>query len=132
MEAVRVFARYDLTEEGDEENSRRKRNERVGIDTPRFEIPDNGLYLWNWFNDINNSVSRIDFNGYYCSIPPSEFLAWSKLTGNCLTSEEYEILKAMDNIFCRELNAEITSKRAKENDARKREMEAKSARVRRR
>jgi hypothetical protein len=132
VEAVRVFTRYDLAEEGDEENTRRKRNERVGIDTPKFEIPENGFYLWDWFNQINNSVSRIDFNGYYCSIPPSEFLAWSKLTGNCLTPEEYDILRAMDGIFCKELNAEITSKRAREEDARKREMEAKSVRVRRR
>ena len=132
VEAVRVFARYDLAEEGDEENTRRKRNERVGIYTPKFEIPENGFYLWEWFNELSNSVSRIDFNGYYCCIPPSEFLAWSTLTGNNLTSEEYEILKAMDSVFCKELNAEITSKRAREDDARKREMEAKSARVRRR
>lgn len=122
MEAVRVHIRYDLAEEGDEENTRRKRNERVGIDTPKFEIPGNGLYLWSWFNELCDSVSRIDFNGYYYFIPPSEFLAWSTLTGKCLTPDEYEILKAMDNMYCKELNAEIRSKRAREDEIRKREM----------
>ena len=132
VEAVRVFTRYDLPEPGNEEETRRKRNERVGVPTPEFEIPENGLYLWRWFNDLNNSVSRIDFNGYYYPIPPSEFLAWSTLTGNYLTSEEYDILKSMDSIYCKESNSEITSKRAKEDEARKREMEAKTARARRR
>lgn len=132
MEAVRVYARYDLPKEGDEENTRRKLNERVGVFTPSFEIPKAGMYLWKWFIELNNSISRIDFNGYYCSIPPSEFLAWSTLTKNYLTSEEFDILKAMDGVFCKELNAEIKSERAKKEDARKREIEAKKVKVRRR
>lgn len=132
VEAVRVFTRYDLPEPGNEEETRRKRNERVGVPTPEFEIPENGFYLWRWFNDLNNSVSRIDFNGYYCSIPPSEFLAWSTLTKNYLTPEEFDILRAMDGIFCKELNAEINSDRARKEEARKREIEAKSVKIRRR
>ena len=132
MEAVRVCARYDLPKEGDEENTRRKLNERVGVFTPAFEIPTAGMYLWKWFIELNNSISRVDFNGYYCSIPPSEFLAWSTLTKNYLTPEEFDILRAMDGIFCKELNAEINSKRAREEEARKREMEAKKVKVRRR
>ena len=107
-------------------------NERVGVFTPAFEIPTAGMYLWKWFIDLNNSISRVDFNGYYCSIPPSEFLAWSTLTKNYLTPEEFDILRAMDGIFCKELNAEINSKRAREEEARKREMEAKAVKVRRR
>ena len=129
---MRVYARYDLSKEGDEENTRRKLNERVGIFTPPFEIPKAGLYLWNWFIQLNNSISRIDFNGYYCNIAPSEFLAWSTLTRNYITPEEFDILKAMDGIFCKELNAEISSTRAREDEKRKREMEAKRSRVRRR
>ena len=132
MEAVRVFARYDLPKEGDEENTRRKLNERVGVFTPAFEIPKAGMYLWKWFIDLNNSISRVDFNGYYCSIPPSEFLAWSTLTKNYLTPEEFDILKSMDGVFCKELNADINSDRARKEEARKRETEAKAAKVRRR
>lgn len=130
VEAVRVFVRYDLPDEkGD---TRRERNERVGVYTPPFEIPEDGIYLWNWFIDLNNSVSRVDFNGYYCLIPPSEFLAWSTITGNGLYPEEYDILKSMDAVYCKETNADIQSKRAREDEARKREMKAKSSRVRRR
>lgn len=127
-EAVRIFVRYDLPNE--KEDTRRALNERVGVYTPPFEIPEDGIYLWNWFIDINNSVSRIDFNGYYCLIPPSEFLAWSTLTGNALYPEEYDILRNMDAVYCKEVNAEIQSKRAKEEEARKNEI--KSSRVRRR
>ena len=132
VEAVRVFARYDLPKEGDEENTRRKLNERVGVFTAPFEIPKAGMYLWKWFIELNNSISRIDFNGYYCSIPPSEFLAWSTLAKIYLTPEEFDILRAMDGAFCKELNAEINAKRAKEDEARKREMAAKRVKVRRR
>ena len=132
VEAVRVFTRYDLAEEGNEENTRRKLNERVGVYTPPFEIPEAGLYLWKYFIDLVNSISRRDFNGYYYLIPPSEFLAWSKLTKNYLFPFEYEILSAMDKVFCNELNAEINAKRAKEEETRKREMEANRVKIRRR
>ena len=51
---MRVYARYDLPKEGDEENTRRKLNERVGVFTPAFEIPIAGMYLWKWFIELNN------------------------------------------------------------------------------
>lgn len=129
MEAVRVYTRYDLPDKN--EDTRRERNERVGVYTPPFEIPEEGIYLWQWFLELNASLSRIDFNGYYCLIPPTEFLAWSNLTGNRIFPEEYDILTSMDAVYCKELNSEITSERNKEEEARKREMERKT-RTRRR
>lgn len=130
VEAVRIFVRYDLQDE--KGGTRRELNERVGVYTPPFEIPEDGLYLWNWFIDINNSVSRVDFNGYYSLIPPSEFIAWSTVTGNGLYPEEYDILKSMDATYCKESNADIRAKRQREDEARKREISAKSSRARRR
>lgn len=129
-EAVRVYTRYDLPDK--KGITRRERNEIVGVDSPFLEVPEDGQYLWEWFTDINNSVHRVDFNGYYCSIPPSEFLAWSKLTGNLIRSYEYDVLRAMDNAFCRELNNDITAERAKEDDRRKRELESSKSKARRR
>lgn len=120
MEAVRVYTRYDLP--NDKNQTRRERNESIDLYTPPFEIPEDGFYLWSWFVELNNSISRIDFNGYYCHIPPSEYLAWSKLTGNCLYPEEFDILQAMDAIFCNEMNLDINAKRHREEEERSRKM----------
>lgn len=130
VDAIRVYTRYDIPNKKGE--TRRERNEVVNVDTPDFEIPEDGLYLWDWFIDINNSIHRIDFNGYYCNIPPSEFLAWSTLKKCDLRSEEYDILKAMDNAFCKELNADINADRQREDERRKREMEASKNKIRHR
>lgn len=110
---MRVYTRYDLPDEKDD--TRRERNKRVGVASPEFILPDEGLYLWEWFQNINSSVSRIR-DGFYFLIPPSEFLAWSNLTGNLITSVEYEILKAMDVSFCNEMNKELKAKQDKELD----------------
>lgn len=107
---MRVYTRYDLPDEKDD--TRRKRNERVGIASPDFNLPTEGLYLWQWYQDVNSSVSRTR-DGYYFLIPPSEYLAWSKLTGNLINPTEYDILKAMDEAFCSEVNKEIKAKQEK-------------------
>lgn len=120
MEAVRVYTRYDLPD--DKNQTRRERNESINIYTPPFEIPDDGFYLWSWFTELNNSISRIDFNGYYSIIPPSEYLAWCKLTGNCLYPEEFDILQSMDVMFCKEMNLDINAKRARDEEERNRKM----------
>lgn len=122
VEAVRVYTRYDLPDKNGV--TRRERNEIVNVDSPKFELPDAGIYLWKWFTDLNLCVHRVDFNGYYYNIPPSEFLAWSTLKGITIFPEEYDILKSMDTVFCKELNADINAFRAKEDERRKREMEA--------
>lgn len=120
MEAVRVYTRYDLPD--DKNQTRRERNKSIDIYTPPFEIPEDGFYLWSWFTELNNSISRIDFNGYYSIIPPSEYLAWSKLTGNCLYPEEFDILQSMDIMFCKEMNLDINAKRARDEEERNQKM----------
>lgn len=122
MEAVRVYTRYDLPDK--KGVTRRQRNEIVDVESPLFETPSDGLYLWEWFIAINESVHRIDFNGYYCCISPSDFLAWSKLTGNQINKYEYDCLSAMDRTYCKELNADINAERAREEEERKRKLES--------
>lgn len=117
MEAVRVYTRYDLP--NDKNQTRRERNESIDIYTPPFEIPVDGFYLWSWFTELNDSIFRIDFNGYYYCIPPSEIMAWSNLTKNYLYPEEYDILQAMDKTFCKEMNLDINAKRARDEEERK-------------
>lgn len=119
-ESVRIFVRYELNKE------RKILNKQFDIYTPDFEIPKDCLYLWHWFIDIINWVYRIDFNGYYYHIPPSEFLAWCKFTDNDVSSLELDMLKSMDFVFCEEMNKEIKAKREKEDFIRKQKLELKN------
>lgn len=123
MEAIRVYTRYDLPDEKGE--TRRERNKKVDFETPDFEIPPAGEYLWEWFTKLSNAIYRVDFNGYYYCLPPSEILAWCKFTRIDLTENEFEIISAMDNAFCKELNAEIEAKRLRKMDKQKEETNSK-------
>ena len=110
MEAVRVYTRYDLPNEKGE--TRRERNIKFGQEdkNPEFEIPLAGEYLWDWFTRLSNAIHRVDFNGYYYNLLPSEVLAWCKLANVEMTEDEYDIITAMDISFCNELNADIHAK----------------------
>lgn len=123
MEAIRVYTRYDLPDSKGE--TRRERNQRLDIDTPDFEIPSVGDYIWDWFTRLSNVINRVDSNGYYYNLPPSEILAWCKLTGTDITEDEYEIISAMDSSFCKEINAEIEANRSRKMDEQKQEMNSK-------
>lgn len=105
MEAVRVFTRYDLHKK--DEDCRRVRNERAGVYTPKFEIPNCGEYLWEYFRELNEGISRVDSNGYYRYIPPSEYIAWLQLKKLEINSFEYDILHSMDVMFCDEINKDV-------------------------
>ena len=123
---MRVYTRYDLPDDKDE--TRRERNIKFGQgESPKVNIPEYGRYLWDLYTNLSNAIHRVDFNGYYYNLQPSEILAWCKLTGNSLEPFEYEIISAMDNAFCREIN---TDKKAR--DERKLEEQKEEAQKRRR
>lgn len=128
MEAVRVYTRYDLPDQKGE--TRRERNQKLGFESPDFEIPYAGEYLWEWFTKLSNAIHRVDFNGYYYNLPPSEIIAWCKLTGVDINEGEYEIISAMDDSFCKELNAEIEANRSRKMDEQKQETNSKVKRRR--
>lgn len=117
MEAVRVSTRYDFPNESGE--TRRELYARLGEMTPLFIVPEVGLYLWNIFIDMNSSISR-NHDGYYSLIPPSEYLAYLKLTGLLIYPFEYDILKEMDLAYCNELNLEENKRREQMQEEAKR------------
>jgi hypothetical protein len=88
-----------------------------------LDIPIEGRYIWKWFTEINESISRIS-DGVCHLIPPSEYLSWFTLTGNVVYSIEYDILRCMDAEFCKETNKEFQAKRTKREEDQKRELEA--------
>lgn len=129
---MRIYVRYDLPDENNE--TRRERNERFGYkETPNFEIPDGGFYIWDLYTELSNAIHRVDFNGYYYKLLPSEIIAWSKLTGTDISSSEYEIITAMDTVFCNELNKDKKAAEDRKYEQQKQEMEksAKSRKFRR-
>lgn len=121
---MQIYARYDLPIESYAKNedgvhlTRRQHYALMGdaVTQPdELHIPDDGLYLWRLFADADNALSRMR-DGVCQLIPPSEWLAWSVLTARDLSFEEYEILHALDVIFCTEINKELASQRNKQSE----------------
>lgn len=75
-------------------------------------------------------ASRI-IDGQAQPIPPSEYIAWSKMTGNIVYPREYDILREMDFVYCQETNKEITARRSIAEDKRQMELELNSRNKRR-
>ena len=120
VDAVGVYVRYETPDEKGE--TRRQRNERLDHYTPPFEIPKDGQYIWNWFREISAIASNVS-DGFYKPIPPSEYLAWQQLTENIVYPWEYDIMFAMDAVYCDEMNKEIQSRQQARLDRKEREAE---------
>ncbi len=120
VEAVRIYVRYETP--NDKGETRRARNEKAGEFTPEFFVPDSGRYLWEIHQGIMNSVNRV-IDGAYRIISPSEFESWFRLTQTIVYPAEYDILCAMERMFCTEANKEIEDFRAREQAEREREIE---------
>jgi hypothetical protein len=115
---MRVYIRYEVPDENKE--TRRERNKRHHAYTPKFNIPDEGMYLWSWYEELSRRFQR-NIDGTCRPIPPSEFLAWSNITGNVVDHVEYDILSKMDDVYCREMNNELTDYQARQEEKRRRE-----------
>lgn len=129
MEAIRIYTRYDLPD--DKGQTRRERNEKFGFDkSPEVNIPCEGMYLWQLYSELSNAIHRIDFNGYYYNLPPSEILAWCKLANKDITSFEYDVISSMDNAFCKEINEDKNARDNRKFDEQKKELEKNAKRRR--
>lgn len=118
---MRVFVRYDYPDEN--EQTRRERNEHMAdegadVESPPLIIPDEGQYLWDWYDTLNKCVSRTR-EGHCNPIPPSEFLAWKEASGLLINSSEYAVLCAMDRAYCEEMNKELAAYRERQREAAK-------------
>lgn len=94
----------------------------MGETTPPFILPSELKHVWDWFVSLNASVSRIK-DGHCYLIPPSEYLAWIRLTGNIVYPYEYDIMVDMDKAFCDETNKEFQSIRSKQEEEQLRQVE---------
>lgn len=63
-------------------------------------------------------------------VPPSEFEAWCRLTGALVYPTEYDILTAMDRMYCDEANKELDADRSRREEEVKRDSEKQGKRAR--
>ena len=113
VEAVRVYVRYHLPNEHGE--TRVEKYENMGQPTPELEIPEIGRYLWDFYFAISGRLRRMR-DGVCEPIPPSEYLAWLRLTGDIIYPSEFAILCAMDDQYCSEMNIEAKDYRQRLQD----------------
>lgn len=114
--------RYDVPNE--KGITRRERNDRVEEFSPVFKVPLHGVYLWQWYKSISDTLPRIR-DGVCNPIPPTEFKAWLELSGIICYPFEYEILSAMDVVYVDEMNKELQDYRERRDEELKREAERK-------
>jgi hypothetical protein len=95
--------------------TRRERNERFNEISPQLIIPESGQYLWELYHQLHRSIPRVS-DGYYRLIPPTEFECWCRLTGTLVYPTEYDILVAMDRMYCEEANKELDADRERSQE----------------
>lgn len=83
----------------------------MGHLNPDLIVPEIVDYLWDWFFDIREGVPTDGNNPQ--PISSLELLAWSKLTGNILTREDFYLLRAMDSAYRRQFAIEAADMAAR-------------------
>ena len=79
------------------------------MDVPPLEIPPAGQWLFDLYMEMSKTVNRIR-DGVSQKIPPSEMQAFLELSKTVVLPIDFEILRAMDVEFCKELQLEINAK----------------------
>lgn len=91
--------------------TRGERNERFKHEVPAWDIPDAGLYLWEWFYELTEGVNRV-IDGQVYRLTWSDILAWITLSRNIVRPAEIDVLKSMDIAYCEALEGELGYARA--------------------
>ena len=60
--------------------------------------------------DVDRRVGRMR-DGACHPVPPSEWLAWARITGNIVRTWEFEALANMDVAYCATVNGELENRR---------------------
>lgn len=98
------MVRYETKNSNGE--TRRERNERFNHKTGEAPcVPQVGQHILEWFWQISEGRST-GINGND-RLTCTEISAWSQLTGNIITPEEFEMIRAMDVVWCNAMSEEI-------------------------
>lgn len=100
---MRLSVRYDCPDPNGE--TRRQRNTRFSIASPKVEIPPAGAKLFRWFRDAS-TMRRWD-SGYPAIIEPGNWTAWASMMDIPVQVVEWRILRRMDDIYVSTMIDEI-------------------------
>lgn len=103
-EAIRVHVRYETRRAGG--RTRREYNEQFGQPVPDVYYDLDFQYIWEWFWELNSGVNR-DGDGHCRKISWADYDGWESQTETIVRADERAILRAMDDAFVKEMNAEI-------------------------
>lgn len=112
--ALETEARYDTPDRNGE--TRRERNERFGVESPRVRPPKHGQYLWAWYQDAAQT-RRVD-GGDYQLLTPLEWKAWAEMKGELVRQEEFAALMEMDRSYVFAWRREKNDQHARDNPQR--------------
>lgn len=108
---MEVEAKYDTPDKDGE--TRRERNARFGVESPRVRPPKHGQYLWQWYADAA-ATRRMD-DGMPQLLTPLEWQAWAEINGELVRKEEFAALMQMDRAFVYALRKELNDQRQRDN-----------------
>lgn len=121
IDAIQVYVRYELPHP--KAATRREYNMRAGRESPPLIVPDHCLYIWDLFFELNDGVDRTG-DGYCRGVTWADLIGFQQAKQITLTPDEIALLKAMDVVFCDQMNAAI----AENAEARRAEAEGKGKR----
>lgn len=112
-----MFCRARYLTPGKDGQTREERNEAFdqADKTPEWSLPDEGVYLFDWFDEISSGVNRYG-DGRVNRITWLDYQAWVALTGTLIYPHEVAILVAMDQAYCEGLEGELEYANAKASE----------------
>lgn len=125
-----MFCRARYLTPGKDGQTREERNEQFNQSdaTPDWEIPEDGLYLFDWFEELTGAFNRYG-EGRINRVGWRDYEAWISLTGTLIHSYEIAILIEMDKAYCEALEGELEYANAKAiEDAERARSEARKTR----
>ena len=97
--------------------TRANRNEKFGQeDEIKYpDVPDHFEYIWEWFWELTDAGRHV-YDGVAVSLSYSELTAWITGLDQIVTHEEKKIIIKMSQAWSDEMNEEIQSQRAANED----------------
>lgn len=86
--------------------TREERNERFDQPNPEWDIPEEGLYLWDWYFEAAKGTNRI-LDGVAQPVEWEEFRAYVETNDILIYPFEYAILRDMDTAYVSATNEEL-------------------------
>lgn len=109
-DAVHVKTKYETLDVNGE--TRRQRNARFGLESPDFELEEDEFYLWQWFEDLQESSGTRIIQGEPQPLSHTDIMNWAHNTSEIIRPFEVGILIKMSLAWCDAIIGELENNRA--------------------